>query len=103
ELCAEFCKELKNNKKAGRGNSSHRLEQRLKKKGVKNCKFPRDTARRVMGRTTIPDCVYKAGGITQCFDFKFPGDRWRGNQKARQRRYAGGRDPIEISVKTCGC
>jgi hypothetical protein len=102
-LCNEFCKELKNNKKAGRGNSSHRLEKRLKKKGMKNCTFPRDTAKSVMGRTTIPDCVFKSGGVTQCFDFKFPGDRWRKSTKQfeRQRRYAG-RDPIEISVKTCG-
>jgi hypothetical protein len=97
-LCDAFCKEVKNNTSY----SSYQFEQKMKKKKIKNCKFPRDTAKRVMGRTTIPDCVYSANGVTQCFDFKFPGDRWRGNQFARQRRYAG-RDPVEISVKTCGC
>ena len=97
-LCKEFCKQA--NK--GPPYSSYKFEQKLKKKGVDNCTFPRDTAKTVMGRTTIPDCVFSAGGVTQCFDFKFPGDRWRGNQWQRQRRYAG-RDPIEISVKTCGC
>jgi len=103
KLCDEFCKQLKNNKKAKRGNSSHRLEQRLKKEGnFKNCKFPRESAGTALGRTTIPDCLLSTGGIQQSFDFKFPGDRWRGNQFQRQRKLTG-RDPIEISQKTCGC
>jgi len=96
-LCAEFCKEVKNG-----GRSSYEFEQKLKKKGIANCEFPWDSAKRMGGRWTVPDCVYSANGVTQCFDFKFPGDRWRGNQFARQRRYAG-RNPVEISVKTCGC
>src|SRR5262245_42610387 len=99
-LCAEFCKQVKK----GAPYSSHDFEEKMKNKKFKNCKFPRDSASAspILGRTTIPDCVYSANGVTQCFDFKFPGDRWRGNQFARQRRYAG-RDPVEISVKTCGC
>lgn len=104
ELCAEFCKEVKRQKKAGKY-SSHKFEQKCKKnKKFKNCKFPRESAspNPIQGTTTIPDCVSTVGGVTQCFDFKFPGDRWRENQFERQREYAG-RDPIEISVKTCGC
>jgi uncharacterized Zn-binding protein involved in type VI secretion len=107
-LCDEFCNELKNNKKAKRGNSSHRLEKRLKKEGKldkKGVKFPRDATKRVLGKLTIPDAALVVGGnVTQCFDFKFPGDRWRGTQRIRQRRMAQpNKDPIEISQKTCGC
>jgi hypothetical protein len=98
ELCAEFCDEVAK----GQPFSSHKFEQRLKKKGITNCKFPRESAGVGLGSTTIPDCLYSAGGVTQCFDFKFPGDRWRGNQFERQRDLAG-RDPVEISVTTCGC
>lgn len=100
-LCVEFCNEAKK----GKPYSSHKFEQKLKDKNeFKDCKFPRDSASSapIFGKTTIPDCVSTVGGVTQCFDFKFPGDRWRGNQFERQREYAG-RDPIEISVKTCGC
>lgn len=98
-LCAEFCKEVKK----GKPYSSHKFEQKLKKKKkFKKHKFPRESAEKVKGKTTIPDCVSTVGGVTQCYDFKFPGDRWRGDQKQRQTDYAG-RKPIEISVKTCGC
>jgi hypothetical protein len=103
ELCVAFCKEVKEQKKAGKGYSSHKFEQKMKKKKkFKDCKFPRESAKSVGGKMTIPDCVSSVGGVTQCFDFKFPGDRWRGDQFERQRDYAG-RDPIKISVKTCGC
>lgn len=96
-LCAEFCKEVKRG-----GTSSNKFEKKMKKKGFKNCKFPQESKGLGLGKTTIPDCVYSANGVTQCFDFKFPGDRWREDQFDRQRDLAG-RDPVEISVTTCGC
>jgi hypothetical protein len=53
---------------------------------------------------TKPDAALVVGGkVKQCFDFKFPGDRWRNNQFLRQKRLAGGKDPVEISRGTCGC
>jgi hypothetical protein len=52
-------------------------------------------------RTTIPDAM--SSNPPQCFDFKGPGDRWRGDQFKRQTKLGKGRKPIEISQKTCGC
>jgi hypothetical protein len=97
KLCDEFCKKPKPPSRA--------LEKRLAKEGVDNCTFATDTAKKVGGRKCIPDCVYKKGNVTQCFDFKFPGDRWRKGQRRRQRAYSGrpGRPPITISRKSCGC
>lgn len=54
---------------------------------------------------TIPDATMRDanGAVCRCFDFKFPGDRFRGNQRARQTKLAGGKKPVEISAKTCAC
>jgi uncharacterized Zn-binding protein involved in type VI secretion len=56
---------------------------------------------------TIPDANLRtpppASTLTRCFDFKFPGDRFRGNQKTRQTKLAGGNKPAEIGAKNCGC
>ena len=54
---------------------------------------------------TIPDAALRnaAGDVTRCFDFKFPGDRFRGNQRTRQTKLAGNKKPVEISAKTCAC
>ncbi len=103
-LCAEFCKELPN------WTSSYDLEQRLlNSTKLKNMglNFAPNTAVdhifRGIARTTIPDAaIYIGGKIAQCFDFKGPGDRWRGDQYERQTRLAG-RTPYEISAETCGC
>jgi hypothetical protein len=104
-LCAEFCKELKNG-----GTRSYDLEQRLRNNEEfkdLDVKFAPDTAvdHTFAGveRTTIPDAALIVdGNIVQCFDFKFPGDRWRGDQYERQTRLAK-RVPIEISESECGC
>ncbi len=103
-LCVEFCKEVAN------WESSYKLEQRLAKDPKMQqagLKFAPDT--RVdhvfqgAARTTIPDAALVVDGkVVQCFDFKGPGDRWRKDQKARQSRLAG-RNPKEVSAKTCGC
>ena len=54
---------------------------------------------------TIPDVNLKdtAGNVTRCFDFKFPGDRLRGTQLARQEKLAQGNALVVISAKTCAC
>jgi uncharacterized Zn-binding protein involved in type VI secretion len=109
QLCEEFCKEVEANKKDKKDplHSSYRFEQRLAKKGGfgKNVKFAPNTRGVSMGKITIPDATWSVGGeIRQCFDFKFPGDRWRNAQRERQRRMTKPRKmPIKISVKTCGC
>jgi uncharacterized Zn-binding protein involved in type VI secretion len=104
-LCAEFCKELKKG-----GTRSYDLEQRLRRsRKFKNLgvKFAPDTSVshvfQGLARTTIPDAaLFVAGKIVKCFDFKFPGDRWRGDQYERQTRLAK-RVPEEISKGECGC
>lgn len=105
ELCAEFCAEI-----AAGWSSSYNLEQRLRpnsKLAGLGLKFAPDSAvKHVFNgvlRRTIPDAMLTlASGAQQCFDFKGPGDRWRGDQYARQTRLAG-RTPWEISQATCGC
>lgn len=53
---------------------------------------------------TIPDATMRdaSGAVCCCFDFKFPGDRFRGNQRQRQAAIAG-KPPLEVSTDTCGC
>lgn len=105
KLCKEFCDEI-----AAGWTSSSDFEKKLKKKWATSeprVKFATDTrVRHVFNgapRTTIPDAGFYVGGkLTQCFDFKFPGDRWRNDQMARQTRLAR-RKPIEISRTSCGC
>lgn len=123
DLCKAFCKAVeeskKKKKKGKKRNLSYELEQKLagqpkwKKKGVtfagqtslSGASSGRFSVPGFKG-ATIPDAVLCTGTPPKprrCFDFKFPGDRWRGSQKARQRKLAGGRKPVEISVKSCGC
>lgn len=104
-LCVEFCAEIKSGWK-----SSHKLETRLSTDpamAAKGLTFPPSSAVshvfNGVSRTTIPDAMLTLkSGAKQCFDFKGPGDRWRGDQYARQTRLAG-RTPWEISQATCGC
>ena len=56
------------------------------------------------GQVTKPDaCRMMRGRVSRCYDFKFPGDRFRGSQKMRQTKLAGGKKVIEISPKSCDC
>ena len=104
-LCKEFCAEL-----ARGGTRSYDLEQRLgddPRFSAMGVRFAPYTAVehifRGVVRTTIPDAaLYVAGELIRCFDFKFPGDRWRGDQYERQTRLAR-RVPTEISKSECGC
>jgi uncharacterized Zn-binding protein involved in type VI secretion len=118
-LCNSFCNELKRGfdktktsrgtykytKKASmpkRKNWSYDLEQKLIDKPPA-CLTAQTHIRKRYGKTT-PDAVLGSGKKpNQCFDFKFPGDSWRGNQKYRQKKLAGNKEPQEISAKTCKC
>jgi Domain of unknown function (DUF4150) len=53
--------------------------------------------------TTAPDAALMSGDeVYQSFDFKFCGDRWRGDQFERQTALSiVGNDPIEISCEEC--
>jgi len=103
-LCEEFCKELPN------WTSSYDFEQKCqnnKKLTKMGLKFAPKTSVphvfRGVARTTIPDAgLYIGGKLFQCYDFKFPGDRWRNDQWERQTRIAG-RTPYEISEENCEC
>lgn len=133
ELCAEFCKDLKNsftkNKNTGKWERdysktpkgtrlSDRLEKRLKAvEGGKPWKKWGITFQNRDIPKTPPDVLRTAanGSRMRCFDFKFPRDRYRKGKKNpktgrrslsqhhRQKRLAGGRKPVEISAETCGC
>ena len=61
-------------------------------------------------RTTYPDAtLFQGGSPTRCFDFKFPSDSFRkpgrgvASQMTQQTKIAGGKEPVEISHKTCDC
>jgi uncharacterized Zn-binding protein involved in type VI secretion len=118
-LCEPFCENLKKGFKKGprggyrkkksysrRHNWSYELERKLESSppaclSSKDVKF---TEHFPGNPKTIPDAVLRTNGtVTRCFDFKFPGDRFRGNQRTRQTKLAGGNKPVEISAKNCGC
>jgi hypothetical protein len=104
-LCAEFCAEI-----AKGWESSAKLEQRLSKsQKLRDMGLtfpPQSHVSHVFNgvrRLSKPDALLRSDGkILQCFDFKGPKDRWRGDQYARQTRLAK-RVPKEVSQKTCGC
>lgn len=125
ELCKAFCKKLKEGferKKLKDGSLSRRwtrktnvqsrnwsneLERDLAAegtpwRGLSRVEFPCGSFG--SGRT-IPDALLRApdNSLQRCFDFKFPGDRFRGNQRMRLANLSGGRRPIPISTKTCAC
>lgn len=119
KLCEEFCRDLKKGHVKGprggwsrspnaSGNWSYQLEQRLKS--------PQSSLGRAIvaaggvitgryhGGKTIPDVAMVVGGkVKRCFDFKFPGDRWRRGQKKRLTKLAGGNEPVKINAKNCQC
>ncbi len=122
KLCEEFCKDLKKGHVKGprggwssdpstSGNWSYQLESRLqnarssaaraiaKLGGVITPRFARSYG------TLIPDAVlhHANGSVKRCFDFKFPGDRWRDNQRLRQQKLAGGNKPVKLNAKNCQC
>lgn len=125
KLCEEFCKDLKEghtkgpkggwsrNDAAG-SNWSYQLEARLSNMqsaaaravkelgGVITKQFARSYG------TLIPDVVLMTSGtppaVKRCFDFKFPGDRWRKTQKLRQQKLTeGNRKPVKINARNCQC
>lgn len=104
KLCKEFCKEIRNG-----WESSRKLEQRLKNSTILNrlgIKITPSIPHVFYGvaRRTVPDAaLYVGRKLIQCFDLKFPGDRWRNDQWERQTRLARGRTPYEISEETCEC
>ncbi len=113
-LCNSFCDDVKRGFKKGprggyrkkksysrRHNWSYALEQEL----IDNppaCLGGNVTVRpqKYTDPKTVPDAVL--GDVDQCFDFKYPGDRWRGDQYERQWELAD-KEPQEISTKTCAC
>ncbi|WP_081268476.1 DUF4150 domain-containing protein [Variovorax paradoxus] len=127
KLCEEFCKDLaKGHVKGPRGgwsrdpsssgNWSYELESRLsnplssaaraiqKLGGLITQQFTRSYG------LLIPDVVLSLGTdaagvpiVKRCFDFKFPGDRWRKTQKLRQQKLANGNKPVKINAKNCDC
>ena len=119
-LCGAFCDKLKKGFKKGprggwrkkgsytrRHNWSYDLERELESTPP-SCLSGHDvkfTEHFPGNPKTIPDANLRdaAGTIVRCFDFKFPGDRFRGNQRTRQTKLAGGNKPVEISSKTCAC
>lgn len=121
KLCEEFCKDLAKGHVKGprggwsrasgaRGNWSYQLEQRLQNMRSSAARAVRDLGGAVTSRfprgygVLIPDVVLMAGNtVKRCFDFKFPGDRWRGNQQLRQQKLAGGKKPVKINAKNCAC
>lgn len=121
-LCEAFCKKLKEgfHKQGNRWvkNSnvkrwwSNELEKELSGKtvpwGALRVTFPAGrSVGTFLGTVTKPDAVaWVVSGkrsIQRCFDFKFPGDRFRGSQRARLAMAANGRRPVPISTKTCSC
>lgn len=123
-LCDSFCNKLKKGFKKGprggwskkgthtlRHNWSYELEREME--GSVASPAPKCLAGHDVKFTehfpgnpkTIPDATMRdaSGGVCRCFDFKFPGDRFRGNQRTRQTKLAGGNKPVEISAKTCAC
>lgn len=126
KLCEEFCKDLAKGHNQGprggwtrdpntSGNWSYQLESRLQNPlssaARKIAALGGEVTRRFARSygALIPDVVLMATGangkefVKRCFDFKFPGDRWRGNQKLRQQKLAQGRKPVKINAKNCGC
>lgn len=121
-LCNGFCDKLKKGFKKGprggyrkkgnftkRHNWSYELEREMEAPATKpaclaghNVTF---TEQFPGNPKTIPDATMRdaSGTIVRCFDFKFPGDRFRGNQRTRQTKLAGGNKPVEISSSTCTC
>lgn len=127
KLCEEFCKDLaKGHVKGPRGgwtrdpsssgNWSYALESRLsnplssaaraiqKLGGLITQQFTRSYG------LLIPDVVLSVASdaagvpiVKRCFDFKFPGDRWRKTQKLRQQKLANGKKPVKINAKNCDC
>jgi hypothetical protein len=127
KLCEEFCKDLaKGHVKGPRGgwtrdpsssgNWSYALESRLsnplssaaraiqKLGGLITHQFARSYG------LLIPDVVLSVASdaagvpiVKRCFDFKFPGDRWRKTQKLRQQKLANGKKPVKINAKNCDC
>ena len=128
KLCEEFCKDLaKGHVKgpkggwsrdpAASGNWSYQLESRLSN--------PLSSAAREIAKLgglitqsftrsygiLIPDVVLSTASdiasrmpiVKRCFDFKFPGDRWRKTQKLRQQKLANGKKPVKINAKNCQC
>lgn len=126
-LCAAFCTPLQHGFKgpgprggyrkkksfSRRHNWSYELEQTLIDNppacfGSHNVKVRQAVTE---NPKTIPDVNLRDADdptkIVRCFDFKFPGDRFRGKGKKAQRKRqtdaADGNPPIEISAKTCAC
>ena len=123
-LCDNFCTKLKSGFKKGprggwskkaaitqRQNWSYELEREMEGKPSQPapaCLSGHDvkfTEQFPGNPKTIPDATMRdaSGKVCRCFDFKFPGDRFRGSQWRRQRKLAGGKKPVEISAKTCAC
>ncbi|MCM8612033.1 DUF4150 domain-containing protein [Accumulibacter sp.] len=131
-LCKEFCKKLRegfNRPKKGRvswrkkdsisetRHWSNELEEKLNKiqsrdPWKKLCvDFPCHSPTYGAG-LAIPDAVMVArhtngrpitGQADRIFDFKFPGDRFRGDQRKIMINMCHGKRPVEISSKTCAC
>lgn len=117
-LCEAFCKKLSTGFKQGprggwskrpgpRQNWSNQLENELKQAPPACLQGHKVKIGERHGNnpTTIPDCTMRngAGTIIRCFDFKFPGDRWRRNQRRAQLKLANYRAPVKINAKNCGC
>ncbi|SCX77880.1 DUF4150 domain-containing protein [Nitrosospira sp. Nsp13] len=127
KLCEEFCKDLEKGHSKGpkggwssdpskpSGNWSYQLESRLQNAQSSAARAIKKLGGLITERFTrsygllIPDVVLmttNAAGqsvVKRCFDFKFPGDRWRKTQKLRQQKLAGGRKPVKINAKNCQC
>ena len=125
-LCQEFCKKIRDGIKKGqlkrgprggiskvKGSAKRYWSNELEGKLKGPNKIPGANGILTVPKTggvggvAYPDSmfIHTVSGAKRIFDFKFPGDSFRGTLGQRQKfvNMCGGRRPIPISTKTCAC
>lgn len=94
------CVEKKFNKDYKKVMSNVKAEQSFDMTKTPPAALP-DSARGMPG-TRRPDFTM-SGTPPTVIEMKFPGDRYRGRQKADYRAIGGGKEPITLTKKSCKC